>query len=91
MRSDEATVLLADVPEDERFASWHLVQPCRPPVGYGSGGRELLLTMRRTRRLGRLLRFVPDSVLDLGYRLVAANRSRLGRLVPDGPAPRIWP
>jgi hypothetical protein len=25
------------------------------------------------------------------YRLVARNRERLGRLVPDGPAPRRYP
>ena len=83
--------MLADLPEEERFASWRLVLPGARPVGYGRGGRELLSSLRLTRPLGRLLRVVPDGVLDAAYRLVARNRSRLGRLVPDHPGPRRYP
>ena len=88
MRDDEATALLAGLPESERYATWHLVPPGRPPVGYGAGARELALALRLTRPFGRLLRIVPDGVLDAAYGVVARHRTRLGRLVPDGPAPR---
>lgn len=83
--------MLADLPEDERCASWRLVRPGGPPIGYGRGGRELLLSLRSTRPLGRLLGVVPDGVLDAAYRLVARNRSQLGRLVPDRAGPRRYP
>ena len=83
--------LLADLAADERLATWRLAVPGRRPLGYGTGGRELLLTLRLTRPLGSLLRVVPDGVLDGAYRLVARNRTRLGRLAPDGPAPRRYP
>ncbi len=49
---------------------------------------ELLRAMRISRPAGRLLSLVPPVVLDAAYDVVARNRGRLGRLVPDGPAPR---
>jgi predicted DCC family thiol-disulfide oxidoreductase YuxK len=88
MRDEEATALLARLPESERYATWHLLLPGRPPVGYGTGARELAVTLRLTRPLGGFLRVVPEGVLDAAYRLVARHRSQLGRLVPDGAAPR---
>jgi predicted DCC family thiol-disulfide oxidoreductase YuxK len=91
VRDEEAAGLLQPVPEAQRFASWHLVRPGRPPVGHGVGGRDLLLELRRTQRLGRLLGVVHDALLDAAYGLVARHRSLLGRLVPDGHAPRRYP
>lgn len=83
-----ASALLTALPEVERLASWRLVAPDGTLAGYGAGLPALLRTVRRTRALGRLLGLVPASFLDSAYRLVARNRGRLGRLVPDGPAPR---
>jgi hypothetical protein len=47
--------------------------------------------MRLTRPAGRLLAAVPDRVLDALYGPVSRHRSLLGRLVPDGRAPRRYP
>jgi predicted DCC family thiol-disulfide oxidoreductase YuxK len=91
MHEGEATALLAGVPEDERYTTWHLAPPRGAPVGHGAGARELLCELRLTRPLGRALRIVPDRALDHLYHLVAANRSRLGRLVPDAAGPRRYP
>jgi hypothetical protein len=44
--------------------------------------------MRLTRPAGRLLGVLPPRLLEGAYDAVARNRRRLGRMVPDGPAPR---
>lgn len=88
LQDPDAEPLLARLPEGERLASWRLVRPDGSLVGYGAGLPELLLALRRTRTLGRLLAVVPVRLLDAAYRLVARNRRSIGRLVPDGPAPR---
>ncbi len=52
----------------------------------------LLAEMRVTRPLGRVLRAVRLSpVIDALDRALARNRARLGRFVPEGPAPRRYP
>ena len=91
MHDEEAATLLEPLPEDEGFASWHLARGDGLLVGYGTGGVELLRSMRLTRRAGRLFAVVPDRVLDAAYGLVARYRGPLGRLVPDGPAPKRFP
>jgi hypothetical protein len=54
---------------------------------------ERLASWRLVRRDGRMVGYgwirgrIPDAV----YRFVARHRERLGRLVPDGPAPRRYP
>jgi hypothetical protein len=54
---------------------------------------ERLASWRLVRRDGSLSGYlglrgrVPDAV----YRAIAARRDHLGRLVPDGPAPRRYP
>ena len=65
-----AAPLLAQLTEDERFASWRLAHRDGSLRGY--------LGVR-----GRL----PDAL----YRAIAERRDLLGRLVPDGPAPRRYP
>jgi len=52
---------------------------------------ELLETMSLTRRAGGLLAHVPGGILDRAYEVVANQRGRLGRLVPDRPGPRRYP
>jgi predicted DCC family thiol-disulfide oxidoreductase YuxK len=83
-----ADALLGAVPERERLESWRLVAPDGTLAGHGAGLPALLRTMRHTRPLGRLLAVVPADTLDAAYGLLARNRGRLGKLVPDGPAPR---
>lgn len=86
-----AVSLVGGLPESEKLASWRLATPDGALVGYGAGIPTLLRTMRATQPLGRLVGLLPDRVLDGAYRLVVRNRGRLGRLVPDGPAPRRAP
>jgi len=91
MHDEEAARLLEPLPEDERFATWHLALDDGSIAGYGRGGVELLGAIRLTRPAGRVLGYVPDRVLETLYRVVARNRDLLGRFVPDGPAPRRYP
>lgn len=63
-----------------------------PVPGDGGGGVALLTELRLTRRLGRLLgRAGASPLVDALDALVARHRGRLGRFVPDGPAPRRYP
>lgn len=89
----EAAGLLASVPEEERTQTWWLVGRDRVPVrGDRGGGVPALREMRLTRPLGRLLVALRASwLVDAFDRLVARHRSRLGRILPDGPAPRRYP
>ena len=89
----EAGSLLASVPETVRNGRWWLVLSDRTALpGDGGAGVVLLEELRATRPLGRILRTLraspPVDGLDA---LIARHRSRLGRLVPDGPAPRRYP
>jgi predicted DCC family thiol-disulfide oxidoreductase YuxK len=91
LQDPESEPLLASLDAGRRLETWRLARPDGSLTGYGAGVPELLAATRRGRLLGRLLRLLPSGVLDAGYRLVARNRRRLGRLVPDGPAPRRFP
>ena len=88
LQDEAAAALLAGLPEHERSATWRLARPDGSLTGYGAGAPELLAAMGTTRPVGRLLRHVPDGLLERIYTAVARNRSTLGRFVPDGPAPR---
>jgi hypothetical protein len=60
--------------------------------GDRGGGAALLAELGPTRPLGRAVRTLHGSAaLDLLDRLASSRRSRLGRLVPDGPGPRRYP
>jgi hypothetical protein len=85
--------LLADVPEERRDDCWWLVlQDTTPIPGDEGGGVALLNRVRLTRPLGRFLRVVAAApLIDAVDKLVSRYRGRLGRLVPDGPAPRRYP
>jgi hypothetical protein len=54
---------------------------------------ERLASWRLARRDGSLLGYggVRGRVPDALYRALASRRDTLGRLVPDGPAPRRFP
>jgi predicted DCC family thiol-disulfide oxidoreductase YuxK len=81
----EAKPLLEPIPVDERTSSWQLLLPDGRRVSRGGGAVDLLHELRRAPRFAALLQKVP---LDRLYPLVARHRRRLGRLVPNGPAPR---
>jgi predicted DCC family thiol-disulfide oxidoreductase YuxK len=83
-----AAPLVAELPEHERHATWRIAHEDGSLVGRGEGAPVLLRTMTLTRPAGRLLAHVPPRALDAAYDLFARHRGRLGRLVPDGPAPR---
>jgi predicted DCC family thiol-disulfide oxidoreductase YuxK len=86
----EAAPLLRSVPQAERHATWRLVTG-DVTVGHGRGAVELVRSLGLTRPAARILRAIPPPALDSVYELVARHRSRLGRFVPDGPAPRRYP
>ena len=90
---EEAGRLLASVPEDKRGECWWLVLRDGTAVeGDLGAGVMLLVEIRLTRPLGRALRAMRLSpVIDAFDRALARNRARLGRFVPEGPAPRRYP
>jgi hypothetical protein len=93
LADDEAARLLHAIPEEARGECWWLVLRDGTPLpGDRGGGVPLLIELRLTRWLGRLLRVLHATPLvDALDRLVARHRGRLGRFVPDGPAPRRYP
>lgn len=91
LRDPAAEPLLAPLDEAQRLATWRLARVDGSLAGYGTGVPELLAATRLGRPLARLSRLLPASTLDAAYRLVARNRELIGRLVPDGPAPRRYP
>ena len=80
---------MAPLPERERFASWHLVWPDGRISSRGAAGIELLEALGHP-GLARTAAHAAGPIERL-YGLVADNRDRLGRLAPDGPAPRRFP
>jgi predicted DCC family thiol-disulfide oxidoreductase YuxK len=80
----DARPLLAAVPAAERVTTWQLVQEGRRASG-GTGLAELVGLLPLTRPLAPALRRLP---LPAIYEAISRRRGRLGRLVPDGPAPR---
>ena len=92
--SDEETrQLLASVGPARRSECWWLVLRDGTPVpGNRGGGVLLLIELDATRLLGAALRALRMSgLVDALDDLLARHRTRLGRLVPDGPAPRRDP
>lgn len=88
----EAAPYVAGIPEDELYASWHLIEPNGARLVGGDAGIALLEHIRLTRPVGRLFRWARL------YALVAAvdcflkeHRVRLNRFVPEVPAPHRPP
>src|SRR5262245_55824091 len=93
LADEEADRLLASVPAEARGECWWLVLRDGTPIpGDRGGGVALFAQLRLTRRLAGALRALRAAALvDALDRLVARHRSRLGRFVPEGPAPRRYP
>ena len=86
LQRPEANRLLADVPPEQRLASWHLISP----AGERHSGGAAVVQALRLLPGGRLpaaacARF--PRLTETAYRLVAEHRSQLSRLIP-GPAKR---
>jgi len=80
LQESEAKRLLADLTDAQRMASIHLVEPDGQRSSAGAALAGLLCHLGVPPRPARLL--------GLLYGPVARARGILGRLVPDGPAPR---
>jgi hypothetical protein len=93
LADEEADQLLATVSVEARDECWWLILRDRTPVPSNKGGGVLLFAeMRRTRPLAHALGVLRLSPLvDSIDNLLARHRSSLGRLVPEGPAPRRYP
>jgi hypothetical protein len=76
-----------------RLAILPLTDPEAAPFLQSLPEEERLASWRLVRRDGSLAGYgvVRGRLPDALYRLVARNRDVLGRLVPDGPAPRRFP
>lgn len=82
LRSTEADGLLAWMPDERRYASWHLVSP---DGRVASGGRAVAPLLRRLPGgvpLAAIASAMPGPT-DAAYRFVARHRDRLGELLGE--------
>jgi predicted DCC family thiol-disulfide oxidoreductase YuxK len=80
LQDPEAESLLAGMGREQRMASWHLVTPEGRVYSGGAAAAPLLRLLPGGRPLAALAAIFPG-VTGAVYRLVARNRSRLGRLL----------
>jgi hypothetical protein len=78
----EADRLLADMPEARRMESWHLVDESGEVHSRGAGFAPLLRELPLGEPLALLPALFPHEA-EGAYRLVAQNRTTIGRLIPD--------
>jgi predicted DCC family thiol-disulfide oxidoreductase YuxK len=83
IQSEETGRILAGMPEEERLASWHLVDGDGTVRSAGSAFPGLLRLLPGGAPLAALTARFPGAT-DRAYRWVAGNRSRWGKLVTDG-------
>jgi predicted DCC family thiol-disulfide oxidoreductase YuxK len=81
LHTSEADRLLADLTPAQRDASWHLVDPTGHRESAGAASPPLLRLLPGGAAPAALLSIAP-SATERAYRLVAGNRSVLGRLIP---------
>ena len=77
----EAEHLLAGMPEDRRWGSWHIVETDGEVRSAGAGFPPLLRRLPGGGPLAALAGRSPAGA-ERAYRLVAGNRDRLGPLIP---------
>lgn len=80
IQSERGQELLAEIPAAERLDSWHMVLPSGEVRSAGAAAAPLAELLPGARPLAFLFRSFPG-LTARAYDLVAANRSRLGRLV----------
>ena len=83
IQSEEADRLLAGMPEQERLASWHLVEQNGTVRSAGEAFPRLFQLLPAAPPLAALTARAPRAT-DRAYRWVAGNRARWGRVVSDG-------
>ena len=81
--SSEGRMLLADLDEQERWASWHLVDPQGRRTSAGAAVAPLLSLLPAGGQAATVARALPGPV-ERAYRLVARNRGLVGRAVGGG-------
>jgi predicted DCC family thiol-disulfide oxidoreductase YuxK len=81
LQDEEADRLLAGMPEDERMASWHLVEPDGRVHSAGAAFAPLMRLLPGGRSLAPLFDRFPKAS-ERGYRWVADHRSPFGRALP---------
>lgn len=80
LQEPRAVALLADMSEEERMASWHLVSPAGERWSAGAAAPPLLRLLPGGGAAARLLAAFP-SLTERLYRFVARHRGTLGRLL----------
>ena len=84
--------LLEHVSDEERVSLLRLVLPDGRMLSGGAAALNVLELLPATRPLARMVTVLhAQRAAEAAYALVARNRDRLGRLVPDGPGPRQYP
>lgn len=92
MLDERAESSVALVPDDERFKSFHVIEPDGTTYSRGAAVIVTLSALSYTRWVGRLAAVLRlRSVMDILYELVARSRGFLGRYVHDAPGPVRWP
>lgn len=82
LQDPRAAGLLPGMSEEDRFASFHLVDAGGTARSGGAALPDLLGQLPGTRRLGRLMgRAQP--LTDLAYELIANNRAAIGPHLPE--------
>ncbi|MDQ2939710.1 MAG: DUF393 domain-containing protein [Actinomycetota bacterium] len=81
IQSAEGQRLLDDLSEVQRLSSWHLIGPDGRRHSASAAASPLLRTLSGGAPLAALLERFP-SATEGAYGSVAANRGRLGRLIP---------
>lgn len=87
-----ADPLLERVSGEERGSSIRLVLPDGRMISAGAAALGVLERLPATRSLARsATRLDGEPAAEAIYAFVARHRALIGRLVPDGPAPRRYP
>ena len=82
LQAPEAERLLPGMNAEQRMASLHLVDSEGRVLSGGQALPALIAGLPRGRNAAAILRRI-QPLTDLGYRLVAGNRHRLGPLIPS--------
>lgn len=81
IQSEEGARLLADLSEQERNASWHLVDPEGTRRSAGAAAAALLRQLPGGMPFAAVAEAAPQAT-DAAYRWVARNRTSLGSPIP---------